>query len=135
MTGKASAEKRRSHAEIGGTLLPRGFGGQRLVDGDESSVTDGDLSVYDGIIDRTAHADGRKDLFRVKACAGQLEPAAVDQEQVAALSGFQRADVAAAKQGGAPARGDFQEIVAGRRIFAGLEPVQEERRAQLLHEA
>lgn len=61
MTGKASAEKRRSHAEIGGTLLPRGFGGQRLVDGDESSVTDGDLSVYDGIIDWTAHADGRKD--------------------------------------------------------------------------
>ena len=61
MTGKASAEKRRSHAEIGGTLLPRGLGGQRLVDGDEPSVTDGDLSVYDGIIDRTAHADGRKD--------------------------------------------------------------------------
>ena len=61
VTGGAFAEKRRSHAEIGGTLLPRGFGGQRLVDGDESSVTDGDFSVYDGIIDRTAHADGRKD--------------------------------------------------------------------------
>jgi len=118
MTGVASAEKRRSHAEIGGALLPRGFGSQRLVDGDEPPVTDGDFSVYDGIIDRPTHADRRQHGLRIITGTGQLEPAAVDQEQVAALSGFQRADVAAAKQGSAPARGDFQKIVAGRRVLA-----------------
>ena len=95
-----------------------------LVDAGEAAFADGDLSVYDRVIDRAAHADGGKNGLRVITRPDKFHPAAVNQEQVAALADSKASDVAAAEQPRAAARSDFQEIVARGCFAAGIEPVQ-----------
>ena len=69
-----------------------------LVDAGEAAFADGDLSVYDRVIDRAAHADGGKNGLRVITRPDKFHPAAVNQEQVAALAGGKTADVTAAER-------------------------------------
>ncbi len=95
-----------------------------LVDAGKTALADGDFAVYDRVIDRAAHTDGGKDGLRVIAGPDKFHPAAVNQEQVAALADSKASDVAAAEQPRAAARSDFQEIVARGRFAAGIEPVQ-----------
>ena len=95
-----------------------------LVDAGEAAFADSDFSVYDRVIDRSAHTDGGEDGFRIIAGPDKFHPAAIDQEQVAALADGKASDVAAAEQPRAAARSDFQEIVARGCFAAGIEPMQ-----------
>ena len=64
-------------------------GGSGFVDAGQMALFDGDPAVYDGVIDRAADADGGEDRLGIIAGADQLQPAAVDQKQVAALAGLE----------------------------------------------
>ena len=75
-----------------------------LIDAGQFAVRDGDAAVDHGVIHRGAQADRAEDIFGIIARADELEPAAVDQKQVAAPAHAETADVIAAKQPRAAAR-------------------------------
>ena len=96
---------------------------------------DGDFSVYDRIVDRAAHADGSQHRLGIKARADKLEPAAVDQKQVAAFAGRERSNVISPQRGRALPRSPFSECHSRGRFAAGVEAVQKVRHAEFLHKA
>ena len=56
-----------------------------LIDAGQFAVRDGDAAVDHGVIHRGAQADRAEDVFRIIACADELEPPRIDEEQVRAL--------------------------------------------------
>lgn len=81
---------------------PPGFGGgPLLVDGGETALFDGDLSVDHGIVHRSPQAHCGQHTGGIVLPAHQLQAAGVHQEEIGAFSHRQRADILSAQQAGA----------------------------------
>lgn len=120
-----------SHCQICGAFPLCVLGKLRLVHAHEPPFCDGDDTVDDGVIDRGPQTDRREHRARVIAAADELQPPVVDQEEVTAFANLERADILAAQQRCAAARRDLQKVISARRGLAGIQPVQQERHAQL----
>ncbi len=121
--------------EIGAALV---VGRRRcffLVHGDETARPDSDAAVYHRIVHGTPDAHGTQHRAGVLITTYQLQPAAVDHEQIGALAHGQLPDVVPAQQPRTAPGGHFEDVIAGGSLTAGVQPVQQEGYPQFLQQA
>ena len=95
----------------------------------------GDASLHHGVVHRPPDTHSTQHRAGVLITAYQLQPAAVDHEQIGALAHGQLPDVVPAQQPRTAPGGHFEDVIAGGSLTAGVQPVQQEGYPQFLQQA
>ena len=88
-----------------------------------------------GAVHRPAPAHHGQHSLGVLHRTRELQPVGVDHEEVRRLAAGQLPDLRAAKHPRSPARGNLEHVVAGGRVVALVEAVEQEAHAHLLQQA